>query len=93
MGGKAERILPFFFIMNYEIHCSHSLFFFAVSSRSSAHRHWQPFCNWVQMYRGGSRGRASGFIGVRDWVKLAAASSAKSRRSYGKNRGCEQSKF
>ena len=25
-GGKAERILPFFFIMNFEIHCPHSLF-------------------------------------------------------------------
>ena len=27
-GGKAERILTFFFIMNFEIHCSHFLFFF-----------------------------------------------------------------
>ena len=29
-GGKAERILPFFFIMNFEIHCPHSLFFFRI---------------------------------------------------------------
>ena len=27
VGGKSERILPFFFIMNFEIHCSHPLFF------------------------------------------------------------------
>ena len=29
-GGKSERILPFFFIMNFEIHCPHSLFFFRI---------------------------------------------------------------
>ena len=66
--------------MNFEIHCPHSLFFFSVSYRGVP-RGTVP------------RGRASGFIGVQDWVKLAAASSAKSRRSYGKNGGCEQSKF
>ena len=30
VGGKSERILPFFFIMNFEIHCPHSLFFFRI---------------------------------------------------------------
>ena len=29
-GGEAERILAFLFIMNFEIHCPHSLFFFRI---------------------------------------------------------------
>ena len=48
------------------------------SSSSSAHRHWQPFCNLLQMQLGG--GRRS--------VKIAACSSY-SRRTYGKIGDCE----
>ena len=36
------------------------------SSRSSTHRHWQPFCNWFQMYReGGRRGSRPIFLSSR----------------------------
>ena len=76
--------------MNFEIHCSHSLFF------QFPYRQDQALTVTGSHFVIGfkcTEGRATGFIGMRDWVMLAAASSDKSRRSYAKNRGCEQSNF
>ena len=41
-------------------------YFVIRSSRSKAHRHWQPFCNWFQMYQGG------GFMVVGDGDEVSS---------------------